>query len=128
MNKTFKPEGYASLSPYLVVDGAQKLIDFLLATFGAKVTRRFDNADGSLMHGEVMIDDTVVMLSDASESYPAFPVWLHVYVPDVAATYAKALAAGGISVQEPVKKDDPDLRAGVQDPTGNTWWLATQVE
>ena len=128
MNKTFKPEGYASLSPYLVVDGAQKLIDFLLATFGAKVTRRFDNDDGSLMHGEVMIDDTVVMLSDASESYPAFPVWLHVYVPDVAATYEKALAAGGISVQEPVKKDDPDLRAGVQDPTGNTWWLATQVE
>ena len=128
MNKTFKPEGYASLSPYLVVDGAQKLIDFLLATFGAKVTRRFDNEDGSLMHGEIMIDDTVVMLSDASENYPAFPVWLHVYVPDVAATYAKALAAGGISVQEPVKKDDPDLRAGVQDPTGNTWWLATQVE
>ena len=128
MNKTFKPEGYASLSPYLVVDGAQKLIDFLLATFGAKVTRRFDNEDGSLMHGEIMIDDTVVMLSDASESYPAFPVWLHVYVPDVAATYEKALAAGGISVQEPVKKDDPDLRAGVQDPTGNTWWLATQVE
>ena len=128
MNKTFKPEGYASLSPYLVVDGAQKLIDFLLATFGAKVTRRFDNEDGSLMHGEVKIDDTVVMLSDASESYPAFPVWLHVYVPDVAATYEKALAAGGISVQEPVKKDDPDLRAGVQDPTGNTWWLATQVE
>ena len=80
------------------------------------------------MHGEVKIDDTVVMLSDASESYPAFPVWLHVYVPDVAATYEKALAAGGISVQEPVKKDDPDLRAGVQDPTGNTWWLATQVE
>ena len=128
MNKTFKPEGYASLSPYLVVDGAQKLIDFLLATFGAKVTRRFDNEDGSLMHSEIMIDDTVVMLSDASESYPAFPVWLHVYVPDVAATYEKALAAGGISVQEPVKKDDPDLRAGVQDPTGNTWWLATQVE
>ena len=128
MNKTFKPEGYASLSPYLVVDGAQKLIDFLLATFGAKVTRRFVNDDGSLMHGEIMIDDTVVMLSDASENYPAFPVWLHVYVPDVAATYAKALAAGGISVQEPVKKDDPDLRAGVQDPTGNTWWLATQVE
>ena len=128
MNKTFKPEGYASLSPYLVVDGAQKLIDFLLATFGAKVTRRFDNEDGSLMHSEIMIDDTVVMLSDASENYPAFPVWLHVYVPDVAATYAKALAAGGISVQEPVKKDDPDLRAGVQDPTGNTWWLATQVE
>ena len=128
MNKTFKPEGYASLSPYLVVDGAQKLIDFLLATFGAKVTRRFDNEDGSLMHGEVKIDDTVVMLSDASESYPAFAVWLHVYVPDVAATYEKALAAGGISVQEPVKKDDPDLRAGVQDPTGNTWWLATQIE
>lgn len=127
MQKMYKPEGYASVSAYIVADGAQQLIDFLAATFDAKVTRRFDNEDGTIMHGEVQIDDTVVMLTDSSEGFPSFPIWLHVYVPDVDATYQKALAAGGVSVQEPEKKDDPDRRAGVKDPTGNTWWLATQV-
>jgi uncharacterized glyoxalase superfamily protein PhnB len=127
MGKLYKPEGYASVSAYIMVDGAQQLIDFLIATFDAKVTRRFDNPDGTIMHGEVQIDDTIVMLADGGQGYPAFPVWLHVYVPDVDATYQKALAAGGVSVQEPEKKDDPDRRAGVKDPTGNTWWLATQV-
>ncbi len=126
MTIPYKPEGYASVSAYIMVDGAQKLVDFLLATFDARVTRRFDNPDGTLKHGEVQIDDTIVMLADGGEGYPAFPVWLHVYVPDVDAAYQKALAAGGESVQEP-KKDDPDRRAGVKDPTGNTWWIATQL-
>ena len=58
---------------------------------------------------------------------PAFPVWLHVYVPDVDATYRRALAAGGTGIQAPEQKDDPDRRAGVQDPAGNVWWIATQV-
>lgn len=127
MKKLYKPEGYASVSAYIVVDSAQQLIDFLAATFEAQVTRRINYEDGSVMHGEVQIDDTVVMLTDAKEENPAFPVWLHVYVPDVDATYQRALAAGGVSVQEPTKKDDPDRRAGVKDPTGNTWWIATQV-
>ena len=127
MKNSYKPEGYASVSVYMVADGAQELIDFLTATFAATVTRRYDNADGSLMHGEVQIDDTIVMLSESSEAFPSFPVWMHVYVPDVDATYQKALAAGGVSVQEPVQKGDPDRRAGVMDPVGNTWWIATQM-
>jgi len=127
MTKVYKPEGYTSVSAYIMVDGAQKLIDFLVATFNAKVTRRFDNPDGTVMHCEVQIDDTVVMLSEGSEDNPAFPIWLHVYVPDADATYHKALAAGGVSVQE-VIQDHPDRRGGVKDPTGNTWWIATQME
>ena len=60
---------------------------------------------------------------------PAFPVWFHVYVPDVDASYRRALDAGGVSVEEPNQKEgDPDRRAGVKDPAGNTWWIATQVE
>lgn len=127
MNDSYKPEGYASVSAYMMADGAQRVIDFLKATFAAKEMRRFDNADGSIMHGEVQIDDTVLMIADATDNFPAFPIWLHVYVPDVDATYERALAAGGISVQEPLQKDDPDRRAGVKDPAGNTWWIATQV-
>ncbi len=79
------------------------------------------------MHAEVRIDDTVVMIADGGNDSPAFPIWLHVYVPDVDATYRRALNAGGISVQQPTQKDDPDRRGGVQDPAGNTWWIATQI-
>lgn len=127
MTTTWKPENYNSVSVYIVADNAQRVIDFLKKTFDAAEVRRFDNADGTIMHAEVRIDDTVVMIADAGGAYPEFPVWLHVYVPDAQATYKKALAAGGVSVQEPVRKPgDPDLRGGVKDPCGNTWWISTQ--
>jgi PhnB protein len=128
MTATWKPETYNSVSVYIVADNAQRVIDFLKSTFGATPLRRFDAPGGKVMHAEVRIDDTVVMIADASGAYPAFPVWLHVYVPDAEATYKKALAAGGVSVQELVRKPgDPDLRGGVKDPTGNTWWISTQL-
>jgi PhnB protein len=129
MNVPYKPQGYASVSVYIMADGAQRVIDFLKNTFAATQTRRTDLPDGSIMHAEVQIDDTVVMIAEAGDAYPAFPVWLHVYVPDVDATYLRALEAGGTSVQAPSQaKGEPDRRGGVKDPAGNTWWIATQVE
>jgi PhnB protein len=128
MDVIFKPEGYNSASVYIVANNARQVIDFLKKTFDASDLRRFDAPDDKIIHAEVRIDDTVVMIADAGGAYPAFPVWLHVYVPDAQATYKKALAAGGISVQEPVQKQgDPDLRGGVKDPCGNTWWISTQL-
>lgn len=127
MNRPYKPEGYPSVSAYVMADGAQRVIDFLKKTFNATELRRYDNPDGSIMHAEVRIDDTVVMLSDGASGAPAFPVWLHVYVPDVDATWRRALEAGGVPVQEPQQKGDPDRRGGVKDPSGNTWWISTQV-
>jgi PhnB protein len=125
---SYKPAGYTSVSVYMVVQGAQRVIDFLKKAFGATELRRYDMPDGSIMHAEVRIDDTVVMIADAGGEWPAFPVWLHVYVPDVDASYRHALEAGGVSVQEPQRKEsDPDRRGGVKDPGGNTWWIATQV-
>jgi len=112
-----KPEGYSSVSVYLVVDGAQRVIEFLKKTFDATELRRYDMPDGSIMHAEVRIDDTVVMIADGGGAWPAFPSWLHVYVQDVDATYQRALAAGGVSVQAPERKEgDPDRRGGVKDP------------
>ena len=127
MSQHYKPEGYPSVAVYIMADGAQRVITFLKETFDAEVLRRADNPDGTIMHAEVRVDDTVVMLADASSTFPGFPAWLHVYVPDVDATYRRALAAGGISVQAPQQQGDPDRRGGVQDPAGNTWWIATQV-
>ena len=128
MNQSYKPQGYSSVSVYIMAEEAQDVIDFLSQAFDARQTRRYDMPDGSIMHAEVQIDDTVVMIADAGDKFPAFPVWLHVYVPDVDATYQRALEAGGVSVQEPNQREgDPDRRGGVKDPAGNTWWIATQI-
>ena len=127
MKPPHKPDGYSTVSPYVVADGAQRLIDFTTRVFDAEPLRRHVRPDGSIMHAEVRVGDTVVMISDGGGSFPAFPIWLHVYVPNVDATYRRALDAGGVSVQEPKQEGDPDRRAGVKDPAGNTWWIATQV-
>jgi len=66
-----KPEGYSSVSVYLVVDGAQRVIDFLKKTFDATELRRYDMPNGSIMHAEVRIDDTVVMIADGGGAWPA---------------------------------------------------------
>ena len=91
---TYKPEGYSTVSPYLIAAGAQRVIDFLKNAFGARELRRYDMPDGSIMHAEVRIGDTVVMIGDAGENWPPVPAHLHVYVDDVDATYRRALDAG----------------------------------
>jgi len=127
MAKDHKPEGYSSVSPYLVVDGAAGTIEFLKQVFDAQELRKFPDDTGTkLMHAEVRIDDSIVMLGDSAPSWPALNAHVHVYVVDVDATYRKALAAGGTSVQEPVRKQDEDKRGGVKDAGGTTWWISTR--
>ena len=127
MSPPFKPSGYNAVSPYLVVAGAQRMIDFLKAAFGAKELRRYDNGDGTIMHAEVMIDDSVVMMGDASAEFPPNKLLIHVYVADVDAVFARALKAGATVDQEPQQKaGDPDRRGSFKDFAGNVWSVATQ--
>lgn len=127
MRDEWKPAGYTSVSPYLVTEKAEEVISFLETAFGATLIRRFDRPDGSIMHAEVRIDDSVVMLGQAGADWPAVPSHVHVYLPEIDTIYAAALEAGGVSVQAPAQGDDPDRRGGVKDPGGNTWWIATKV-
>lgn len=119
----YKPEGYTSLSPYLIVDDAQGTLDFIKAVFDAEPHRVHRAEDGSVAHAEVWIDDTILMLGQWQGSGAVAHV--HVYVADVRESFERARQAGGKSVQEPVRKDDPDLRGGIVDPSGTTWWLST---
>ena len=125
---SYKPDGYTSVSPYLIVDGASATIDFLRRVFAADEIRRFADPAGRVMHAEVRIDDTVVMIADGVDGWPPVPSHVHVYVRDVDATYRRALEAGATSVQEPVKKEDPDKRGGVKDAGGTTWWIGTKID
>jgi len=124
----YKPDGYTSVAPYLIVSGAAKTIAFLERAFDAVEIRRFPGPHGSIMHAEVRLDDTVVMLADGVEDWPPVASHVHVYVPDVDAAYRRALEAGANSVQKPTKKDDADKRGGVIDPGGTTWWISTKVD
>lgn len=125
MSVSYKPEGYTSVAPYLIVDGAVRTINFLARVFDATELRRFPTPDGRVMHAEVRIGDTVVMVADGNAGWPPIGAHVHVYVPDVDAAYQRALQAGAMSVQAPTKKDDPDRRGGVKDAGGTTWWIAT---
>src|SRR2546421_12102504 len=127
MAASYKPEGYSTVSPYLIAAGAQAVIDFLKKAFGARELRRYDMPDGSIMHAEVRIGDTVVMIGDAGEHWPAVPAHLHVYVDSVDETYRRALDAGGVSGPPPQPKGQgPGRRGGGKDPSGNDWGIAGQ--
>jgi len=128
MNQSYKPKNYSTVSPYLIVDGANGTIDFLKRVFEAEELRRFPDESGKLMHAEVLIDDTVIMLADSAKDWPPVQSYVHIYVPDVDATFKRALEAGATAVQEPMKKEDEDKRGGVKDAGGTTWWISTKVE
>ena len=122
------PEGYHTLTPYLIVDDVDRLIDFLKAAFDATEKERMPGKDGRTGHADVRIGDSHVMMGRAQPEWPAQPCMIYVYVPDTDAAYARALAAGGTSVQEPADMFYGDRNAGVKDPTGNSWWIATHRE
>ncbi len=122
------PDGYHSVTPYLIVNGAAGLIDFLKEVFGAEVKERMESPDGAIMHAEVVIGDSVVMMGEANENLPPMPTLLYVYVPDCDAVYQRALRAGATSVREPRNEFYGDRSGGVKDICGNQWWIGTHVE
>jgi PhnB protein len=122
------PDGYHTVTPYLIVEGAQKLIDFLKRGFGAKETFSMPGPGGKIGHAEVKIGNSMVMLADANPRWKATKTMLYLYVEDVDAVYKKAVAAGGKSVMEPANQFYGDRSAGVEDAFGNHWGIATHVE
>lgn len=125
----WKPTDYPSISPYLITPNAVQVMDFLEKSIGAERIRVFENEDGSVMHAEMRLDDSVVMIGEAGGDWTPVPSHVHVYVEDVDAAYEAALENGGRSLAPPAQNPgESDRRGGVMDPGGNTWWLATQME
>jgi PhnB protein len=130
------PDGYHSVTPYLVVRGAAKAIDFYKAALGAVELFRMPGPDGKIGHAEMMIGNSPIMLADEHPEMGSVgpqpgvrpAVGLMVYVPDVDAQFAKAVAAGG-KVDRPLKDQFYGDRSGsITDPFGHTWTIATHVE
>lgn len=123
------PDGYHAVTPYLIVRGANKEIEFLKQAFDAKPSHdAIKRPDGSIMHAQVTIGDSCVMVAEESEMAKATTSTLYVYVPDVDSVYRQAVKAGGQSVMEPSDMFYGDRSGGVKDPSGNSWFIATHKE
>ncbi|MBI3327919.1 MAG: VOC family protein [Nitrospinae bacterium] len=122
------PEGYHSVTPYLAVQGVPKLIEFLKQAFDATEVLRMPRPDGSIMHAEVKIGDSIVMMGEPMGEFQPMPASLYLYVGDSDMVYKRALQAGATSLMEPADQFWGDRNAGVQDPVDNRWFIATHKE
>lgn len=122
------PAGYHTVTPYLAVPDAQSLIDFMVKVFDAKEREIIRKPDGQIRHAAVQIGDSTIMLGTTSSNYGAATATLYVYVDDADARYQKALEAGATSISEPANQFYGDRHAGVKDPNGISWWVATHFE
>jgi PhnB protein len=122
------PDGYHTVTPYLVVQGAAALIEFLKRAFEATEIFRMARPDGAIMHAEVKIGASLIMMGEAGGEHRPMPACLYLYVNDADAVYKRALEAGASSQMEPTNQFWGDRQGGVKDPAGNLWWIATHVE
>jgi len=123
------PDTYHTLTPYLIAKDAPKTVEFLKEALGAELAfEPMLQPDGKIMHADLRIGDSHVMISSATDQHPAMPCMVHVYVPDVDEVYKRAVAAGGKSMMEPTDQFYGDRGASITDPSGNHWYIATHKE
>lgn len=122
------PEGYQTVTPYLTVSGVDKLFAFLEQAFDAQLVSKTNRPDGSIAHAEIKIGSSMIMAAEAQENWPAMPMSIYLYIPDVDTTYDRAVNAGAESLMKPANQFYGDRTAGIKDPLGNYWWLGTHIE
>ena len=130
------PEGYHSVTPYLVVDGAAEAIEFYKKAFGATELMRMPRPDGKVAHAEIMIGDSHIMLADehpdqghvGPKTVGGTPVGIMIYIEDVDARFAAAIAGGAVAKRPPTNEFYGDRMASITDPFGHNWMIATHIE
>ena len=122
------PDGYHTVTPYITVEDAGEVIEFLKKAFDAQETFTMRDEHGKVRHAEVKVGTSMVMLGSSHDQGKARPANFYIYVEDVDAVYKKAVAAGGKSLNEPQTQFYGDRHGAVTDSQGNTWWIATHVE
>ena len=130
------PEGYHTATPYLVIKNAAAAIDFYAKAFGAVERYRMPGPGGAIMHAELQLGDSVIMLCDENPDWcqkspltlGGTPLSVFLYVPDVDATFSQAVAAGATTMMPPADMFWGDRMAKVSDPFGHEWGMASHVE
>lgn len=122
------PEGYQTVTPWVISRDTAQLIAFAERAFGAEELYRFQNEAGGIGHAEFRIGDAIVPAFDAKAGWPPTPAFLRLYVKDADAVHRQALAAGATPVTEMTHLAFGDRVGRVRDPWGNLWWIQTRVE
>jgi PhnB protein len=120
-------EGFHTITPYLIVEDGERIVEFLNRSFDATVELRHDHPDGTIRHAELQIGDSKLMLSQAREGFPAISAMIFLYLDDVDDAHRRALAAGATSLREPTDESHGDRMCGLLDPCGGQWWFATPI-
>jgi PhnB protein len=128
MSTPYRPEGFHTVTPYLIVPDAARLIQFLVRAFDAQELVVVHDDAGKIRHAGFRVGDSVVELGDANPEWKPMTAGLHVYVEDADAAYHKAIAAGATSLYEPADMPYGERSGGVMDPAGNHWYLATLLK
>ena len=121
------PTGYQQVMPYLIIRGAAGFIKFMEDVFDAKEKMRHMRSEDVIMHAEIMVGESVIMLADSTAAFEPRTGGFFIYVPDADETYNKALAAGAASVT-PMSDQQYGRSGGVIDPYGNIWWVTTDLK
>jgi uncharacterized glyoxalase superfamily protein PhnB len=121
------PDGYQTVTPQTIVSNARSTLDFVQRVFGGEIVELMEDGD-RVIHSEVMIGDSKVMIASANEEFSVFPFLVTVYVDDVDAIYAKAIEQGAASLRKPEHQFYGDRTGGVLDDQGNQWWISTHIE
>lgn len=121
------PEGVPSVQPFLHLHQADKMIPFMEAAFEAEALGVAKSPEGFILHATIRIGNATLEIDEARPGFEPKPCHLHIYVPNTDAAYQRAIAAGAVSIEEPQDKPYGDRSAGVKDPFGNSWFLATYL-
>ncbi|WP_342075787.1 VOC family protein [Yoonia sp. SS1-5] len=114
-----------TITPYFTVQNADRLMGFLTAAFGAKVVKLDRYDDNTVQHARMTVGNSLIMLNESTDDYPANLSQMHISVDDADKTYAIAMGLGATSVMTPNDRPHGERMAGIKDPCGNIWWIAS---
>lgn len=120
-------EGFHTLTPYLIVEGAAKVLEFARQAFGAQEMLRVKRPDGGITHAEFRVGDSMIEIGDANEQFPPMPTSIHLKLDDVDAVYQRALQAGGTSLYPPTDQEYGERDCGIKDAAGNHWYIGSPL-
>lgn len=127
MSVSFKPAGYHSITPYLLAEDADQLLEFIKLAFNGVAIENIRDPSGQTQHGAIKVGDSIIMVGKMRD-HASMSTILYLYVEDADATYHQALKAGAVSIMEPADQFYGDRNAAVRDCCGNEWWIATMQE
>lgn len=120
-------DGFRTVTPYLTVEGASQLLEFLQSVFGAEVLEVSERPDGKIGNAVVKIGDSLVEVAEKTDQWGSKTAGIHLYVDDTDGAYERAIAGGAKSLYEPADMPYGERSGGVEDPAGNYWYIATHT-